>query len=80
VAVVDLVRGKAALLPGSEDATPTGCLPCLSWASNGWLYFFAAGPGVTSIGAWAGGAAPAGLVPLDLDRFLDSVPSALAAN
>jgi hypothetical protein len=80
LAVVDLVRGSAALLPGSEDAIPTGCLPCLGWASNGWLYFFAAGPGVTSIGAWGGGAAPAGLLPLDLDEVLDSVPSALAAN
>jgi hypothetical protein len=80
LAIVDLVRGSAALLPGSEDATPTGCLPCLGWASNGWLYFFAAGPAVTSIGAWRGGAGPAGLLPLDLDGVLDSVPSALAAN
>jgi hypothetical protein len=80
VAVVDLARGSAALLPGSEDATPTGCLPCLGWASNGWLYFFAAGPDVTSIGAWGGGAGPAGLLSLDLDGVLNSVPSALAAN
>ena len=80
MAIVDLVRGSAALLPGSEDATPTGCLPCLGWASNGWLYFFAAGPDVTSIGAWGGGAGPAGLLPLDLDGVLNSVPSALAAN
>lgn len=80
LAVVDLVRGSAALLPGSEDATPTGCLPCLGWASNGWLYFFAAGPAITSIGAWGGGAGPAGLLSLDVDRALDSVPSALAAN
>jgi len=80
LAVVDLVRGSAALLPGSEDATPTGCLPCLGWASNGWLYFFAAGPTATSIGAWGGGAGPAGLLSLNVDRALDSVPSALAAN
>jgi hypothetical protein len=80
LAVVDLVRGSAALLAGSEDATPTGCLPCLGWSTNGWLYFFAAGPDATSIGAWGGGAAPAGLLPLDLDEVLDSVPSALAAN
>jgi hypothetical protein len=80
LAIVDLVRGSARLLPGSEDATPTGCLPCLGWASNGWLYFFAAGPTVTSVGAWGGGARPAGLLPLDLDGVLDSVPSALAAN
>jgi hypothetical protein len=67
------------LLPGSEDATPTGCLPCLSWASNGWLYFFAAGPAATSIGAWGGREGPAGLLRLDVDRVLDSVPNALAA-
>jgi hypothetical protein len=80
MAIVDLVRGSAALLPGSEDATPIGCLPCLGWASNGWLYFFAAGPAVTSIGAWRGGGGPAGLLPLHLDGVLNSVPSALAAN
>jgi hypothetical protein len=80
LAVVDLIRGSARLIPGSEDATPTGCLPCLGWASNGWLYFFAAGPAVTSIGAWDGAEGAAGLLPLDLDRTLDSVPSALAAN
>jgi hypothetical protein len=80
LAVVDLVRGSARLLAGSEDATPTGCLPCLGWASNGWLYFFAAGPTTTSIGAWGGGDGPAGLLSLDLDEVLDSVPSALAAN
>jgi hypothetical protein len=80
LAVVDLVLGSAKLLYGSEGATPTGCLPCLGWASNGWLYFFAAGPAITSIGAWGGGEGPAGLLPLDVDRFLDSVPSALAAN
>jgi hypothetical protein len=80
LAVVDPVRGSATLLPGSEDATPTGCLPCLGWASNGWLFFFAAGPATTSIGAWGGGAEPAGLLSLDVARALDSVPSALAAN
>jgi hypothetical protein len=80
LAVVDLVRGSARLLPGSEDATPTGCLPCLGWASNGWLYFFAAGTAVAPIGAWGGGAAPAGVLSLGLDRVLDSVPNALAAN
>jgi hypothetical protein len=80
MAVVDLVRGRAALLPGSEGATPTACLPCLAWASNGWLYFFAAGPAVTSIGAWRPGEPSAGLVPLDIDQAVDSVPSALATN
>jgi hypothetical protein len=80
MAVVDLVRGRAALLPGSEGATPTACLPCLGWASNGWLYFFAAGPAVTSIGAWRPGEPSAGLVPLDVEQATDSVPSALAAN
>lgn len=80
LAVVDLVRGKAALLPGSEGATPTACLPCLTWASNGWLYFFAAGPAITSIGAWRSGERSAGLIPLDIDRAVDSVPDGLAAN
>jgi hypothetical protein len=80
MAVVDLVRGRAALLPGSEGATPTACLPCLAWASNGWLYFFAAGPAITSIGAWRPGQPSAGLLPLDIDQVVDSVPNALAAN
>jgi hypothetical protein len=80
MAVVDLVRGRATLLPGSEGATPTACLPCLSWASNGWLYFFAAGPTITSVGAWRSGERSAGLLPLDIDQAVDSVPNALAAN
>jgi hypothetical protein len=80
MAVVDLVRGRAALLPGSEGATPTACLPCLAWASNGWLYFFAAGHAITSIGAWRSGERSAGLLPLDIDQAVDSVPNALAAN
>jgi hypothetical protein len=80
LAVVDLVRGRAALLPGSEGTVPDGRLPYLAWASDGWLYFFAAGPAFTSIGAWDGVEGPAGLLPLDLDQTLNSVPSALAAN
>lgn len=80
LAVIDLVGGGARLLRGSEDATPTGCSPCLGWASDGWLYYFAAGPAFVSIGAWDGVEGAAGLLPLDLDRSLDSVPSALAAN
>jgi len=80
LAVIDLVGDGARLLRGSEDATPTGCSPCLAWASDGWLYFFAAGPAFTSIGAWDGVEGPVGLLPLDLDRSLESVPSALAAN
>jgi hypothetical protein len=80
LAVVDLARGRAELLPGSEGATPTGCLPCLGWASNGWLYFFAAGPAITSIGAWEAGTGSAGLLRLNVDRALDSAPNAVAAN
>jgi hypothetical protein len=37
LAVVDVARGLAALLPGSQGAVPGGRLPCLAWASNGWL-------------------------------------------
>ena len=80
LAIVDLERGHAELLGGSEGATPAGCRPCLAWASNGWLYFFAAGPATTSIGAWRPGDGPAGLLRLDVDRALESVPSSLAAN
>jgi hypothetical protein len=80
LAVVDLDRGRAALLAGSEGATPTGCRPCLAWASNGWLYFFAAGPATTSIGAWRPGDGSAGLLGLDVDRALESVPSSVATN
>ena len=80
LAVVDLARGRAALLPGSEGATPDGRLPCLAWASNGWLYFFASGPAVTSIGAWHPGDEAAGLLRLDVDQAIDIVPTTLAAN
>jgi hypothetical protein len=80
LAVVDLVRGRAVLLPGSEGAIPNGRLPCLAWASNGWLYFFAVGPAVTSIGAWRPGAPAAGLLWLDVDQAVSVVPNALAAN
>jgi hypothetical protein len=80
LAVADLDGGRAALLRGSEGATPTGCRPCLAWASNGWLYFFAAGPATTSIGAWRPGERSAGLLRLDIDRALDSVPGSVAAN
>jgi hypothetical protein len=77
---VDLARGEAALLPGSEGATPDGRLPRLAWASNGWLYFFASGPAVTSIGAWHPGDGAAGLLRLDVDQATDIVPTTLAAN
>lgn len=80
LAVVDVHRGGAALLPGSTGATPIGCLPCLAWASNGWLYFFTAGPAMTSIGAWGAGDGPDGLLSLDIDWATDGVPNALAAN
>src|SRR6266498_4911604 len=80
LAVVDLDRGRAALLAGSEGATPTGCRPCLAWASNGWLYFFAAGPGPTSIGAWRAGGAHASPIRLAVDRAVEGVPSSVAAN
>jgi hypothetical protein len=80
LALVDLDRGRAALLRGSEGATPTGCRPCLAWASNGWLYFFGAGPATTSIGAWRPGEGSAGLLRLDIDEALDRVPSSVAAN
>jgi hypothetical protein len=80
LAVVDLAGGRAELLPGSAGATPTGCLPCLAWSSNSWLFFFAAGPTATSIGAWRRGEGPAGPLPLVVDLTMGSVPNALAAS
>lgn len=80
LAVVDLARGQAALLPGSEGAIPNGRLPCLAWASNGWLYYFAVGPAITSIGAWRPGQRAAGRLRLDIDWAVDVVPNTLAAN
>jgi hypothetical protein len=79
LAIVDLGRGQARLLPGSEDVTPTGGQPSLGWGSNGWLFFFGAAP-TTSVGAWRPGGAAAGLVWLDTDQALDTIPRALAAN
>jgi len=79
LAIVDLDGGRAALLPGSENVTPTGGQPSLGWASNGWLFFFASGP-TTSIAAWRPGERTAGLVWLDADHALDTIPRALAPN
>ena len=79
LAIVDLADGRAALLAGSEDVTPTGGQPSLGWASNGWLFFFASGP-TTTIAAWRPGERAAGLVWLDDDRALDTIPRALAPN
>lgn len=80
LAVVDVAEGRAALLPGSSGAIPDGHLPRLAWASNGWLYFFADGPAVTSIGAWRPGERSAALLRLDVDQAVEVVPSTLAAN
>jgi hypothetical protein len=80
LAVVDVPRGRATLLPGSEGAIPDGHLPRLAWASNGWLYFFAAGSAVTSIATWRPGERSAGLLRLDVDQAVDVVPNTLAAN
>jgi hypothetical protein len=79
LAIVDLTGGRAALLAGSEDVTPTGGQPSLGWASNGWLFFLASGP-TTTIAAWRPGDRAAGLVWLDGDRVLDTIPRALAPN
>jgi hypothetical protein len=79
LAIVDLVAGRAALLPGSEDVTPTGGQPSLGWASNGWLFFLGSGP-ATSVVAWPPGGRAAGRVWLDADQALDAIPRALAPN
>jgi hypothetical protein len=79
LAIVDLEGGRAELLPGSEDATPTGGQPSLGWASNGWLFFLASGP-TTTVGAWRPGEPAAGLVWLDGDQELDTIPRSLAPN
>jgi hypothetical protein len=79
LAIVDLLGGRAELLEGSEDVTPTGGQPSLGWASNGWLFFLASGP-TTTIAAWRPGERAAGLVWLDGDQVLDTIPRALAPN
>jgi hypothetical protein len=61
-------------------ASARGRLPCLAWASNGWLYYFAVGPAITSIGAWRPGQRAAGRLRLDIDWAVDVVPNTLAAN
>jgi hypothetical protein len=79
LAIVDLAGGRAVLLAGSEDVTPTGGQPSLGWASNGWLFFIASGP-TTTIAAWRPGDRAAGLVWLDDDQVLATIPRALAPN
>jgi hypothetical protein len=79
LAIVDLDAGRAALLPGSEDVTPTGGQPSLGWGSNGWLFFFGSGP-TTSVAAWPPGEPAAGLVWSDADQALDTIPRTLAPS
>jgi hypothetical protein len=79
LAIVDLERGQARLLPGSEDVTPTGSQPSLGWGSNGWLFFLGSGA-TASVAAWRPGGPAAGLVWLDDAQVLDTIPRALAAN
>ena len=79
LAIVDLARDRAALLPGSEDVTPSGGQPSLGWGSNGWLFFFGPGP-TTSVAAWRPGGPAAGLVWLDADQALDTIPRVLAPS
>jgi hypothetical protein len=80
LAVVDPETGTAAALPGSEGASPTGCLPCLAWSSNGWLFFFARGEAVSSVAAWRPGTQDARPLPFDVDAEGSAVPTSLTAS
>jgi hypothetical protein len=79
LAIVDLALGRARLLPGSEDVTPTGGQSSLGWGSSGWLFFLGSGR-AASIAAWPPGGRAAGLVWQDTGQALDAIPRALAAN
>lgn len=80
LAVVDADAGTAAALPGSEGASPTGCLPCLTWSSSGWLFFFAHGEAVSAVAAWRPGMEDARSLPFDVDAETSAVPTSLTAS
>jgi hypothetical protein len=80
VAIVDVAKGEASLLPGSTGATPLGCLPCVGWSSSGWLFFFAGAPPPTEIVAWRPDRREARLLDLALDSVGGAVPGGLAAG
>jgi hypothetical protein len=81
MALVDVEQGHSRLLPGSAGASPVGCLPCLGWSPNGWLFFFAATPQPAAVAAWRPGRARATVLDLDLGLggVTGAVPSGLAA-
>jgi hypothetical protein len=80
LAVVDPATAKARILPGQEGASPTDCIPCLTWSSDGWLFFFAHGPAMSSLATWRPGADQAHLIEADVDEQSAALPTSLAAN
>jgi hypothetical protein len=81
MAVVDLASGGSRLLPGSGGASPVGCLPCLGWSPDGWLFFFAGGPAPAAVAAWRPGRPAATVLDLDLGvgGVTGALPNGLAA-
>jgi hypothetical protein len=79
--LVDVARGVARPLAGSEGAMPSGCVPCLGWRSGGdWLFFFAAGPWVANVAAYQVGARRAEVLDLDLAGATDVAPAGVVAS
>jgi hypothetical protein len=76
--IVDVAQGTARVLPGSEDATPVACQPCLGWSQAGWLFFFNGGPALADPSAWRPGLPEAIPLGLDLRSVTTVLPSGLA--
>jgi hypothetical protein len=81
MALVDVEAGRSRLLPGSGGASPVGCLPCLGWSPDGWLFFFAGGPSPAAVAAWRPGRPRATVLDLDLGSggVTGALPNGLAA-
>lgn len=81
IALVDVEGDRSRLLPGSAGASPVGCLPCLGWSPDGWLFFFAATPQPAAVAAWRPGRPRAVVLDVDLDLgdVSGAVPNGLAA-
>ncbi len=76
--IVDVARGTAKVLPGSEGATPVACQPCLGWSQTGWLFFFNGGPALADPSAWRPGVPEAIPLGLDLRSATTVLPNGIA--
>jgi hypothetical protein len=78
LAMVDVERAEAQMVPGSDRATPFGCQPCLGWSADDWPFFFSGGPPPDVVAAWRPGRPSASPLGLPLDGATATVRGGLA--